>query len=279
MNEIKFAFPDGKMKAVTLSYDDGVVDDIKLIDILNKYNLKGTFNLNSGIKGGDFWVCNHKKIIRLDLNKSVHLYDGHEVAVHTLTHPDLVKLSEAEIKEEVLEDKNKLEEIFGYEVRGMAYPYGTYDHKVMDVINKCGIKYSRTVEDTENFTLPSEFLKWKPTCRHKNKKLMDIANKFIEEDENEMKLFYLWGHSYEFYVDDNWQVIEDFAKAISNKENIWYGTNIEICEYIEAIRNVVIDYENGTIENKSKQNVYFYYGNKLIMLESFRIMKDEPYHK
>lgn len=39
---------NGKKKAVTFSFDDGVTQDIRLIEIFNKYGLKGTFNLNSG---------------------------------------------------------------------------------------------------------------------------------------------------------------------------------------------------------------------------------------
>ena len=38
----------GKLKAVTFSYDDGMTQDIRLIELLNKYNLKCTFNINSG---------------------------------------------------------------------------------------------------------------------------------------------------------------------------------------------------------------------------------------
>ena len=42
-------FPGGKTKAVTFSYDDGIVSDKKLVKILNEYGMKGTFNVNSGI--------------------------------------------------------------------------------------------------------------------------------------------------------------------------------------------------------------------------------------
>ena len=37
---------NGMKKALTFSYDDGVTQDIRLIEIFNKYNLKATFNLN-----------------------------------------------------------------------------------------------------------------------------------------------------------------------------------------------------------------------------------------
>ena len=44
-------FPGGKAKALTMSYDDGKVQDRRLIDICNKYGIKGTFNLNYGQVG------------------------------------------------------------------------------------------------------------------------------------------------------------------------------------------------------------------------------------
>lgn len=49
MNKVYIRFPCFKLKAVTLSYDDGVRQDKRLISIMQKYGLKGTFNINAGI--------------------------------------------------------------------------------------------------------------------------------------------------------------------------------------------------------------------------------------
>ena len=49
MNKIYKAFPGGKHKVLTLSYDDGKVQDRRLVKIFNKYGIKATFNLNSGL--------------------------------------------------------------------------------------------------------------------------------------------------------------------------------------------------------------------------------------
>ena len=41
---------DGKKRAVTFSYDDGVEQDRHLVELFNTYGMKATFNLNSGIQ-------------------------------------------------------------------------------------------------------------------------------------------------------------------------------------------------------------------------------------
>ena len=118
---------NGKMKAITFSYDDGVTQDIRLIEMFNKYNIKGTFNLNSGLLGREGMLPIEGKEISHVKNKPEdvkHIYDGHEVAVHTLTHPNLVNVSDEEVLRQVEEDRIKLSELCGYEVEGMAYPCG-----------------------------------------------------------------------------------------------------------------------------------------------------------
>lgn len=264
MRDIKVTFPMGCTKALTLSYDDGVESDKRLIEILNKYNLKSTFNLNSGIKGGSSWSSNGIDIVRMELKDNIELYKGHEVAVHTLTHKDLTKLNRDEIKKEVLEDRFNLEKIYNYPIRGMAYPYGTYNEEVLSVLDEIGISYARTVEYTEMFNIPDDFLKWKPTCRHANPKLMEIAEKFLNSNSDNMQLFYLWGHSYEFDINDNWGIIEEFSKYISRRSDMWYATNIEIYEYIKAVKSLVI--EEDIIYNGSNEDVWIILdGNKKII--------------
>lgn len=222
-------FPEGKMKAVTFSYDDGIEQDKRLIEIFNKYRLKCTFNLNSGIQSGaNCNVSNGVVIRRLNMAEIKRLYAGHEVAVHTLTHPHLEKLDMATIENEISVDKDNLERIFGNRVIGMAYPYGTYDQRVVDIIGKIGIKYARTVCSSGSFDMPTDFLRLKPTCHHSDEKLFDLAEEFIALKPDEPKLFYIWGHSFEFDLEDNWDLIEKFCSMISGKDDIFYGTNSQV---------------------------------------------------
>lgn len=222
-------FPNNKMKAFTLSYDDGVEQDKRLVSILNKYNLKCTFNLNSGIQSATSqWEDKGVLIKRMNIPGLKELYKGHEIAVHSLTHPNLVIQDIDTIRNEILQDKINLENIFDCSISGMAYPYGTYDDKVIQVLKEYDLKYARTVQETEDFKLQSNLLEFKATCHHNNKNLMKLAEEFVNLDSTEPSIFYVWGHSYEFEVDNTWEMFEEFCAYISNREDIFYGTNSEV---------------------------------------------------
>lgn len=251
---------DGKSKVLTLSYDDGVVQDIRLINILDKYGLKGTFNINTGIYLPEDAV-RERFYGRMKLSEAKELYvgSGHEVAVHALTHPSLDKLKSDEVLWEVLTDRKNIEEQYGTLARGMAYPYGTYSDEVVDCLEKCGICYSRTTKSTEKFDLPLNWLTLHPTCHHKNPRLMELAKDFAEKEVNykKIQMFYLWGHSYEFDNDDNWQVIEEFAEYIGGRDDIWYATNIEIYDYVKAYEALQTSVDKTIVHNPTAIDVWF----------------------
>ena len=225
-----------KLRAVTFSYDDGVTQDVRLIELLNKYGLKCTFNLNSDFLGTGKIVkrrgknISHYKIQPSDVKL---VYEGHEVAVHTLSHPNLINCYEPEIIRQVEKDRLKLSELAGYEVVGMAYPSGKIncDDRVADVIRKnTGVKYSRTILDTHSFDLQEDLLQFRPTVYHLDfEKMMTLGREFIELKLEKPQIFYIWGHSYEMdYSEDYWLQLEEFFKLISNREDIFYGTNKEV---------------------------------------------------
>ncbi len=252
---------DGKSKVLTLSYDDGVVQDIRLIEILDKYGIKGTFNINTALYAPEDKV-RERFYGRMKLSEAKELFvnSGHEVAIHALTHPWLEKLRADEVITEILEDRKNVEKEYGTIARGMAYPYGTYNDEVIDVLKKCGVCYSRTVKATENFGFPKNWLELHPTCHHNNPNLMKLAERFIETPTEKIVgswMFYLWVHSYEFDNNDNWDVIEKFAEHIGNKEDIWYATNIEIYDYVKAYENLQTSVDKKMIYNPSKTDVWF----------------------
>lgn len=252
---------DGKSKVVTLSYDDGVVQDIRLIEIMNKHGLKGTFNINSGLYLPE--PSQREKFYgRLKLSEAKELYinSGHEVAVHGFTHLFLERVRTEEIFYEILEDRKSLEKEYAVIVRGMAYPFGTYDGEVVDCLKKCGIVYARTTKSTENFRFPDDWLQLHPTCHHKSSKLMELARHFVEDKaryNSDNWLFYLWGHSYEFDNDDNWHVIEEFAEYVGGRSDIWYATNIEIYDYVMAYNNLHVSADQSMVYNPSHIDVWF----------------------
>ena len=224
------------MKALTFSYDDGVTQDIRLVELFNKYGMKATFNINSELlgKSGELLI-NGKKIshVKIDPDDVCRIYDGHEVAAHTLTHPLLVRVqNDAEVIRQVEEDRKNLSGIFGYEVEGFAYPGGgvNFDSRLSKLIREnTGVKYARTTQVTNSFALPEDLYEFKPTLHHtKFDDLMRLGKEFLELEPNSPALFYVWGHSYEFDADDSWEKFEEFLKMMSGKEDIYYGTNKEV---------------------------------------------------
>lgn len=263
MNNIFMRFPKGRAKALTLSYDDGVQQDIRLLSILNKYGLKCTFNINTGLFSPEGVQFPEGQIHRRMTEKeAVELYkdSGHEVAVHALTHPFLEQLPTNIVMNEILEDRKNLERLFGTITRGMAYPFGTYSDEVVNVLGAAGIVYARTVHSTEGFQIPTDWLRLPATCHHDHPNLGTLTERFINEKPwNAPWLFYLWGHSYEFEANDNWNVIEDFSEKIGNREDIWYATNIEIYDYIQAYQRLIFSVEASMVTNPTATVLYFIY--------------------
>ena len=225
-------------KAITFSYDDGVTQDIRLIEIFNKYNLRATFNINSELLGLDGALVRNNVHINHTKNKKEdvkHIYNGHEVAVHTLTHPNLTGIEDDnEVVRQVEQDRLNLSELVGYEVLGMAYPCGgvNNDDRVAEIIkNNTGVKYSRTITNTDSFDIQDNLYRFNPNVYHilEYDRLMEMGRRFVELEADKPQIFYIWGHAFEMdYASDNWVKIEEFFKLISNRDDIFYGTNKEV---------------------------------------------------
>lgn len=223
---------NGKKKALTFSFDDGVTQDARLIEILNKYGLKGTFNINSALLGKEGKVSNGKRTVKHDKiepHEVAKIYVGHEVAVHTLTHPNLTKLTEDEIVSQVEEDRKNLANLVGYEVVGMAYPGGHYDEKTINVIRtKTGVKYSRTASSVYSFEVPKNLYAI-DGIHYVDERLDAIIDDFLATETDKPQLLYIWGHSYEMDFDFiTWEKFEALCKKLSGREDIFYGTNKEV---------------------------------------------------
>ena len=254
-------FPGGLGKALTLSYDDGVEQDITLMGILDKYGIKCTFNLNSGLWApeGHVWPKGHIHR-RMTFSRALELYmdSGHEVAVHGATHASFTGLSGPLLVREVLEDRKALEDMFHTVVRGAAYPYGAFNAAACEVLKNCGIEYCRTVNSTHRFQLPDNWLTLHPTCHHDDPLLGELTDRFLKEPAYwDCKLFYLWGHSYEFEDKGNWQVIEDFAAKAGGREDVWYCTNIQAFDYTRDFGRLVFSADGRQVVNPTASRLWF----------------------
>jgi len=250
MNVIKYnMFPGGKHYCLTMSYDDGRDYDIRLAQIFRENGIVGTFHLNSirfdGRPGG------------VKATEVKEVYEGDEVSSHMVTHPFPNDIPDISVLEEIIEDRKALEAACGYVVRGMSYPQGNYCDRVINLARTAGMEYARTARSTMGFELPQNFLAWNPTCHHKHD-IMDKLEAFYGPNRHKrMRLFYIWGHSYEFNDDNNWELIEEFAKAAGNRPDTWYASNIQIVDYLNAQRALRVSADRSMVYNPTATEVWF----------------------
>ncbi len=261
-------FPEGKKKAVTLSYDDGVDQDQHLIELLKQYNMKGTFNISSDWLSPEGTVYPEGETHRrMSVSQCIQCYDPKvcEVAAHAYTHPWGTTLPTAMMMEQVIEDRKKLEDMFHVIIKGMAYPYGMYNDDVVEILRLAGIKYCRTVNETHEFYIPEDWLRLNPTCHHDDPMLDELVERFLNEDYYwSSSLFYLWGHTFEFERNDNWDVMDKFMKKVSGREDIWYATNIEVFEYVQAYKRLEYSVDGKQIYNPTVTKLWIEIDGKMI---------------
>lgn len=272
-------FPGGLSKAVTLSYDDGCKDDIRFSETICAHGLKCTFNINSGFiaeKEGD-WHLTREQI------KKYLIDTGNEIAVHGKYHRALGKVTPVDGIRDVLECRTELENDFGMIIRGMAYPdsgitrfeNGAEYGNIKCYLTDLGIVYSRTLGgDNDSFALPDDWHAWMPTAHHTNPELFGYIDKFLNEPmppynaAQTPRLFYLWGHSFEFENNKNWDLLDKICSALSNKLDVWYATNIEIYDYVSAYRSLVFSADGSMVYNPTLLDIWFTEDGKPYIIKS-----------
>lgn len=257
-------YKDGKKKAITLSYDDGTIFDRRMVEIMNRYGIRGTFNLCSGKFGQQNY---------LESGEVKELFQGHEVAVHTVTHPDLALNPDWKIIDEITQDKAYLENLVGYLVRGLAYPFGTYNEKLVNLLPNLGIEYARAGNSHGNFLIPNNFLTWNPTCKHREN-LLDKHDEFKNLLSCiKLPLFYICGHSFEFNNNNNWELLEEFCKRAGGDDDVWYATNIEIYDYIQALRSLKWSGDRKKVLNMSTIPVWIGVDDEAVKIDAGKLLE------
>ena len=271
---IRRCYPNGKRKAFNVTYDDGVLQDVALVALLNDYGIKGTFNLNSGLMEQEFaWThpCG-MTVKRLSRDAVENLYDGHEVASHSLTHPYMGSLTDSEILRQMGEDKANLEHLFGREVAGFALPFDDYNDTIADCARKAGFLYSRISEFSGNYNPWQNRYHWKCGFYHVEPGLRDYVAGFLETDE-ELALCQIVGHSYDLDAEDLWGVTEDIFAAVSLREDVWLATHRQIVEYLMAMSR--LECCNGHIVNRSDKVLWLERNGVPVVLRPGESLKEE----
>ncbi len=268
-------FPEGKDKVVTLSYDDGTLSDKKLISIMQKNGIKGTFNLNSArVLSEDAVLEEPENLLRLmkasELKES-YPFEVCEVAVHFKTHPFPSPMPINAVTQEIMTDRTNLEKMFKTIVRGCAYPYGDYNDTTVESLKASGIVYSRTCNSTHDFELPKNWLLLDPTCHNCEPCFGELVDKFLNlkvGDGYMPKMFYLWGHSMEFVHFKNWEVFEQFCEKVGGRDDIWYATNIEIYDYCMAYRQLLFSNDCEMVHNPTALDIWINFNGRKMKIPS-----------
>lgn len=272
---IQKLYPGGKAKAFSLSYDDGVLQDVRFVSLLNKYGLKGTFNLNSGLMRSQFtWTheCG-MEITRLSESKAQELYASHEVASHTLTHPYMESLSLGEIMFQLTTDRQNLSQLFGREVHGFAIPFLYYSEEIAACVRQAGFAYGRISEITNDYSVPEDPYHWRGSKFHWDGDLDDFVNGFLETRQ-ELAMCQIVGHSYDLDVYDMWEKMERIFRKIADSSDIAPMTNLELVRYTAAMTAANIC--DGSIQNHSCMDLWFRIGDKITVIhpgEAYIIQK------
>ena len=136
----------------------------------------------------------------------------------------------------------------------MAYPYGDFNHRVIEVLRRLGIAYSRTTAVANPCFPVAEPLAWPATGHQYTDKLTDRFTA-LYENQNSRGVFFIWGHTYEFDRKNDWPSLERIYKPLAGKPDVWYCTNLELFDYEAARQRIVIAANRATAFNPSAQPV------------------------
>ncbi len=269
-------FPEGKPKAFTFSYDDGWPQDKRFSDIITKYGLKSTFNIISDNIGNGDWL-NKDEIQKYIIDR------GHEIAVHGKEHRANGLQRPIGGIQDILNCRLTLEKEFGQIIRGMAYAYtgilvmsnGNSYENIKHYLTDLDIVYSRTLfGDNDDFYLPTDWHAWMPNTHHQGPHAMEYVEKFVNLKMPSTiswrmpRLLYVWGHTYEFDNNNNWDRLEKICQMISSQDDIWCATNIEIYDYVTAYNSLVYSADETRIYNPTLKTIWLEIDGKPYTIKS-----------
>ena len=256
--EIDWVYPDGNHKALIMSYDDGLDDDIVLAQLFDRYGIIGTFHLNSGLLDtrAIWYQGKPNEILQTYLSKDtlVHVFKNHEIAVHGTYHKALVGLSDKEILEEINVDIENLTILSDRKISSMAYAFGSTNDHVAEVIGTTPLTNARTTKSSYNFDLPEDYYLWNPTCH--DSEALEYLEAYISLDSPSLSLFYVWGHSWELRDTLRNQNILKFCNKIGDRDDIWYTGAGNFADYHASLKALEIGPQQ--IVNPEGNGVVYY---------------------
>ena len=155
----------------------------------------------------------------------------------------------------------------------MAYPdtgitrfhSGSSYEKTKQYLTELDIAYVRTLGgDNNSFKLPTDWHAWMPTAHHNNSKILEYLDEFVNMDLSTKvyapmrypRLFYIWGHSFEFPINNNWEHLDAICEKVADNNEIWFATNIEIYDYVKAYESLIYSADSSMIYNPTLKTIW-----------------------
>jgi peptidoglycan/xylan/chitin deacetylase (PgdA/CDA1 family) len=199
-------------------WDDGIVDDVRLTDILRRYNARATFSLNPGLNLEERsfgWIHESREVWRLSVGELPDIYSGFEVCSHSMTHPCLTEVSADQLDWEVRASRDILQGIFRKPVLGLCYPFNAYNERVKAALRSAGYLWARGGQNDESIFPPRDPFEFNFSCHFLS---FDFWPRFNDAKERNA-VFSFWGHSCEMTNEAMWQDFEVMIEKISSDAN------------------------------------------------------------
>lgn len=266
-------YPEGRTKAVTFSFDDGKVTDRDVVALLNKYGMKGTFNLVPA------WLDTNGFLASAEVKE---LFAGHEVACHGWSHNDIGNFTPVQLEKDIRDTQTYLKALVGYDITGYAYPFGglrygdtnTITQKDIDrVMEESSLAYARTTASNmvNTYTLPKDFMKWSYQLRvgpgeSSNTTAGAVAKAesfFSKPKDDSLQAILLFAHGHEIgqYTqagteETGWELFETLLAGMAGRDGVWYATCAEIADYGQSVYNIQAGEKTKTLKNISDHSVW-----------------------
>lgn len=209
------------MYKVAQCWDDGVANDIKVAEICRRHGAKATFNLNPGLSQNQRmagWKYKDFDVFRLGKAEYKSVYEGFELASHTMTHPRPSKIDPEVFRKEAVDARHFIEDLKQREQRGFAWPFGDFNDACVKILHEEAFAYGRTTKNALNILEGTDPMALPSHCH-----FADPEFKRKWHDAKKTGVFYFWGHSYEMKDDKAlWERYEHLVRDISaDPEALW----------------------------------------------------------
>jgi len=145
---------DGRKKVI-ITFDDGYRNNYtEAFPLLKKYGFRAVFYVVSDTVGKkNLW---HDSGVEkpLEMMREEDIREmasaGMEIGGHTVSHKNLDRVETAEAEREISENKNELEKLTGEGIISFSYPYGGFNNKVKQIVEKAGYRYAVIIKQGKN---------------------------------------------------------------------------------------------------------------------------------